>query len=373
MIQIKNKKTPPYRDLSQLCKNHYDKLSEFLLTRLKFLKNPSDVNIKINKKTKDGIQDAFNSLPSTEKGEINDFIDYLLIKNPGSLEYANLKDVVMAKPNSFTELFNTFDTNYNLSTRRTINRREVLSKGKLLEKIFNYKTFSSHKGIKSKGNCYYSAFDLLHELDVHSCPYCNRNYINLIESSVNKYKDGSVKRYRPPIDHFYPQCLYPVFSLSFYNLIPSCTFCNSSLKKDKDFNSENYIHPYQEDFGSQTKFKFIPNVNGNGFFGTHFDIKEQNQRKESRIVNSKNAFEIEAVYKIHDEIADEIYKKQLKDNDDHFNSLMSILAEINSSKEEFYQFYFGNYLEHDDFEKRPLAKFTRDLVDDLGILDKISF
>jgi len=52
---------------------------------------------------------------------------------------------------------------------------------------------------------------------------------------------------RPPLDHFYPRSRYPFLGTSFYNLIPSCHQCNSSVKGAKNPLDENLTHPYDID------------------------------------------------------------------------------------------------------------------------------
>ena len=40
---------------------------------------------------------------------------------------------------------------------------------------------------------------------------------------------------RPQFDHWFPKKKYPLLAISFYNLIPCCTYCNSSVKGDIEF------------------------------------------------------------------------------------------------------------------------------------------
>lgn len=58
-------------------------------------------------------------------------------------------------------------------------------------------------------------------LNVRTCPYCNSHYL---EPRIN-YKTG---RIHPgmQIDHFYPKERYEILSVSLFNLVPSCAYCN---------------------------------------------------------------------------------------------------------------------------------------------------
>ena len=67
------------------------------------------------------------------------------------------------------------------------------------------------------------------ELKIKICPYCGRNYIEVIKLKVDKKEKEVVSC----LDHFLPKNMYPEYTLSLYNLIPSCNFCNSVLKGKK--------------------------------------------------------------------------------------------------------------------------------------------
>lgn len=48
---------------------------------------------------------------------------------------------------------------------------------------------------------------------------------------------------RPQIDHFFPQSRFPMFALSFYNMIPACQVCNK-IKRDEFCDLGAIYHPY---------------------------------------------------------------------------------------------------------------------------------
>lgn len=96
------------------------------------------------------------------------------------------------------------------------------------EKIFDYENFKT----KTVG---WDAYDLCGLATSKACPYCNYQYLKVVLTD-----DGS---YRFPLDHFYPQHKHPFLALSLANLIPSCTTCNSSLKKSADFYETPHLHP----------------------------------------------------------------------------------------------------------------------------------
>jgi len=115
---------------------------------------------------------------------------------------------------------------------------------------FGYKEF------RSSDNAYWFA----ENLNVKVCPYCNREYtfrfpIYKSEKQNNKLKFKTDKKILFDFDHFLPKEKYPYLSMSFYNLIPSCSICNSRFKHTIEFDYENYIYPYNENFENEIKFK----------------------------------------------------------------------------------------------------------------------
>jgi len=102
---------------------------------------------------------------------------------------------------------------------------------------------------------------LVNELDVNICPYCN--YVHTFKI---KHKDNEMILFE--FDHFVPKVVAPYLSLSFFNLIPSCHICNSTLKGSTIFTLENYIHPYVDNLHSNIRFsidKPVLNYDVNSF------------------------------------------------------------------------------------------------------------
>ena len=73
---------------------------------------------------------------------------------------------------------------------------------KFLCEIFSYETISR----KTK-------YQIVEDLEICVCPYCNRQYINNIEN------EGDL-RVTADIDHFYPQSAYFLWGISLYNFVP---------------------------------------------------------------------------------------------------------------------------------------------------------
>lgn len=94
--------------------------------------------------------------------------------------------------------------------------------------LFNYTALSRSNGP-------WNAFKLCASFPYRTCPYCNQHYLE-----TERFENGTT---RPALDHFFPESLYPHLAISLYNLIPSCTTCNSNLKSNIDFYKIEHLHP----------------------------------------------------------------------------------------------------------------------------------
>ena len=91
-----------------------------------------------------------------------------------------------------------------------------------------YKTISK---INDKvGDKYFR--DIMETLEVRVCPYCNHAFIDY-ETAFQK-------------DHFFAKSKYPLLTLSFFNLVPSCSYCNTK-KSTKEIHDIK-LNPYHMNF-----------------------------------------------------------------------------------------------------------------------------
>ncbi len=72
------------------------------------------------------------------------------------------------------------------------------------------------------------------------------------------------------------------------------------------------------------------------------------------------------IYAEHGDIAVEIIAKFYKTNGRYLEVLATQFKDLN--KEELYRIAFANYLNEEDFEKRPMAKLTKDIFDQLALI-----
>jgi hypothetical protein len=195
--------------------------------------------------------------------------------------------------------------------------------------VFNYKWFID-KCVKR-----YDAYDLAEALDIITCTYCNRIYTNTV---ITK---NSTKIIRPQFDHFFDKDSNPLLALSFYNLIPSCSICNSNIKHGKQFVLKTHIHPYLDDIIEDFNFTYdFTNENSKG-------VKIiVNSEKGSKIEKTFIDMSLEVVYNAHlDELSDLLELKS-KFSDRYLSILSSNILgpSVKTSQEELYRLAFGTEL-----------------------------
>ena len=91
------------------------------------------------------------------------------------------------------------------------------------------------------------------------------------------------------------------------------------------------------------------------------EIKAHNEEAE----NSVGTFHLEEVYQSHVDYIYEILWKHVAYNKDRLTSLLDNFKGL-FDKNEAKEMIFGQYLSDDKLYKRPLAKLTRDILDDLN-------
>lgn len=208
------------------------------------------------------------------------------------------------------------------------------------------------------------AYRYFERLNIRTCPYCNRNYTFTL-----KKKDSTTDfATRPELDHFHDKSTYPLLALSFYNLVPSCHECNHG-KLGKVIG----VNPYFKGIDSKIKIASPDDIhrimNANELravkniadFHVVFDNPSEDEKK-----NIKN-LGLAALYNEHKDYVMEIIDKAV--TYDHYleEGLVDNFQGIFHSPHEVHNFVFGKYLAMDEFEKRPLARLTNDVLEQLGI------
>ncbi len=303
------------------------------------------------------------------------FEDFSKIKN-NKKSYEDLikkyklkDDIQYLKKYELKEIVQTFK-----NSLKKPNKEEL--KMNLMEFIFNYDDFSDKTKEKSMN---WGRHSLLTMMGLEVCPYCQRNYIT-------NYKDKENKELTTAdLDHFYPQAQYPYLALSLYNFIPSCHTCNSTMKNQNEIGIDTHIYPYTDSMEEDIKFtieanSFVDNVfTRNQNLNIDIDVISTDIEKNNKIENSLKTFKLREVYKnSHSKYVGDLIHNFQKYPKSYTKALGEIFLEEKDkdSKEhqEKLQVLNDNFQEIikkpyiDKIEKgEPLAKLTKDIMEELGI------
>lgn len=268
----------------------------------------------------------------------------------------NLKIILIGKPKELHNLALKFNR-INRSSRHNSQ----------MGKVFSYSIFMRNRQSNADVNNQYCAYKLASLLKVNVCPYCNRQYTFTIIDN----RQGIT---RPAFDHFLSKSRFPLFGLSLYNLVPSCTICNSTLKGKNHFSIVTHLNPYIVGFDDDCKFRYDPQtIDSSIGLGSDVKIKFwvkpgcKNKRKIERHIK---LFKIGEIYSEHRDLVIELVLKGEMQNRDYFQALMDAFPTFNHFGE-LYRMAFGNYYQPSDFDRRPLAKLTRDILDQIGVLSAL--
>ncbi|MBO5679662.1 MAG: hypothetical protein J6S11_06870 [Bacteroidaceae bacterium] len=228
---------------------------------------------------------------------------------------------------------------------------DVKEEEKALKFIFSYSC------IVDNTNFSYELADLM---GVNTCIYCNRQYT----LTINNQNEHII---RPQFDHWFPQYQYLDLALSYFNLIPSCSLCNTSLKHDKRMNLKKYIHPYVD---KEEGFLFDFHSIGKDASGVeHFQVDcliddTYSQHNKRRVKNTLEMFRIEEIYSAHEslELRDLVELSRAYPNDYIENLIQKILGDTGLREEDAYRLLFGIETLKDNYKKRPFSKFKTDII-----------
>lgn len=239
--------------------------------------------------------------------------------------------------------------------------RESLDLFKSLSAIIDYNKWFN----KLNATADYGPYKLADKLNFRSCTYCNRQYTISVQSATN----DSGKLTRPQFDHWISKDDYPLLALSFYNLIPSCPTCNSSVKGNTKFNPIDFVHPYLDDVVDHIQFSFEYWISIDKY-DVRVTSNHSDSKQKGRINKTLNAFKIEEVYNGHHPELDDLVRMSKAYSPEYLRILKTSFPNANLTDEQIYRFAFGTELNSDDFHKRPLSKFKHDILEQLGVIRK---
>lgn len=274
-----------------------------------------------------------------------DTINYLYISFRSKYEDIKsiLKCIVLLNVNDISSFAKQYDKIPINSCKSNNYIYKIFKNEELMKYIFNYDNFVT-----------FCAYDFVKLIGIKLCPYCNIDYI--FTATADESNTGT----RPDLDHFFPESKYPWLALSLYNLIPSCKVCNT---KKLDKVNHDFLNPYKEGLVDSFTFKAFPNnIDSLISYNLDNDYEVILDHNDNEHVNAQDKeLLITKRYNNFSDIINEIKVKQVIYSNDYIENLVNQYDFI-SNFDDAYRLVWGNYYNAEDFHKRPLAKFTSDII-----------
>ncbi|WP_375191134.1 hypothetical protein [Chryseobacterium sp.] len=184
-------------------------------------------------------------------------------------------------------------------------------------------------------------------------------------------KNITIKKNHFTLDHMLPKNKFPFLSLSFFNLVPSCSSCNSKFKHQKEFtiNSDlEKISPTSDGFVLNElikfKIKFDIEENFNKINTTKdVEINIENKDNLSCVDEFIKIFKLKPRYEFHKQKAEDLVEKRKIYSDSQIKEIAKLLRRDEQSiKEDL----FGKECFHSNNE--PFEKYKHDIAEQLGII-----
>lgn len=319
--------------------SYYDKVKSIIINNI----NDSNKNSFLNIEAKDFL------LSELEK---------IITSNPDNLKKLNIIFFQKLKKNFLT--YERYQSYINYINIKQENRnfyqklflRVYVKQLKKIEQIFDYE--------KILGNNKPKSYWLSKQINTNTCTYCNRLYANVIEIGNGSNNDKRIAR--PFFDHWYPKSKYPILALSYYNLIPSCSVCNSSIKGSIDFDIDTHIHPYKKEEGNDFKFSYRHES-----LTTHNVIIRDFNSLSIKAKRTIQDFKIRDVYDVHsDKELKDLLDLRYKYSNNYIVELFeNTFNELKISEEEIYRLIFGVETNEENYHKRSFNKFKHDIIEEL--------
>ena len=288
-----------------------------------------------------------------EKGRTHQNNNYSLRPAAQDILLPKLKQLLISKPAELKQLNDSLRNNFTQLSGQDCPNRETI------ELLFHYDgVFNSSQGQEN-------AYWLAKKIGRNTCTYCNRQYIFTVE---HQDTTGRIKRLaRPAFDHWYPKSDYPLLSLSLYNLIPSCTICNSSVKGKTPMDLSTHIHPYVK-WDDTADFTFRASPKASETMEWELKIDRQTGTLMDQTIRD---LALEEIYALHVPLeVKDIMDFSESYPEGYLNTLFDELCNNNRrglTRTEVYRMLFGVEAIPDQFLDRPFSKLKYDLLKQIGL------
>jgi hypothetical protein len=203
-----------------------------------------------------------------------------------------------------------------------------------------------------------------HKVGIKACVYCNALLTVTVE------RETGVIQAKFQCDHYRPKNEYPCFSISLYNLYPVCANCNNvkgvkrvAFDLYADLTSPTQAFQFKLRDGCKGKFLLSGNIED-----LEIDFKEPVAPKDHETFNK--LFAVRGIYATQKDVAAELILKAATYTEAYRETLRISLPELFRDRTIINRLLAGNYTDEAENHKRPLAKFTRDIALQLGLIKK---
>lgn len=205
----------------------------------------------------------------------------------------------------------------------------------------------------------------IHKMGIRTCVYCNAQYAITFVSDEESFATYD-------LDHVWAKSSYPFLCTSFFNLVPSCPYCNKLKSKNpSDFNlyteDEKEIDPFEFRLTRASKLKYYLSNQDDDL---EISMVASDKGDQTNAANHNSLFHIDQIYSSHKDVVAEIIWKSRIYNESYRLQLRESFAKIFSGTNitfDFERMYKGYYTRPSDIHKRPLTKMLQDIGKQLGM------
>ena len=180
-------------------------------------------------------------------------------------------------------------------------------------------------------------------------------YGNIVKDEKNEVVIDNKGRFQ--LDHFWPKSKHPFLSISFFNLQPSCNFCNL-WKSDDDIPFNLFTN--ESNVSSPFNF-FLSEEDAINYAKTH--QMECLKIHFKTTVKNYDVFHIEEVYEPFKYEVEEMFWKKVSNGVSYLDMLKKSLPnDLMVDNDFLHRFLYGYYRDPRDILKRPLTKMKQDIA-----------
>lgn len=291
-----------------------------------------DIRIKLNK-----VRKVYSAISELEKNKLTTKEDLAVLRY---FQKNTIEKILLCPPEKIRKTIKNFEYERKKEGKEKEDNNEYFRKA--IADAFNYTKFRQNVLV-----------ELAKMLNVKVCPYCNMQYTLFAEERDGEETEDELAKFQ--FDHFISKTDYPMFSMSLYNLIPSCAVCNHGKQKGE---LPVELNPYYKDIHQLFHFEVTEPLDLLlGKKVDRVDIKTESTKGNEQIVNTyNNIFHISTLYSRHKDIVQEIYEKAYI-----APSKKDIADLLHTDEKRLSELWYGTYLSEKDIEKRPLTKFIQDI------------